>query len=194
MGKKFNLLSLSNTKLAKDGIATFNLPAGRTCPGAGECRRYCYACKGNFVFPAVRAAHARNLAATKRTYTFFRDMLTDIDRLVQRAGRKRVRIRIHSSGDFYDQQYLDTWVAIMASRPKVQFYCYTKSLHLKWGVADQLPNFSRTQSMGGKFDTLAMPDKSVTRVAKIAPTRFNKSDLAAFKAMKRNNNILLGVH
>lgn len=65
------LLTNSNRNLARDRIWTWTLPALaarlpdgrtiRTCPSAGICAQACYARVGAYMFPAVKAAHVRNL-------------------------------------------------------------------------------------------------------------------------------------
>jgi len=60
--KTIHIWTFRNSKLAKDQIVSFNLPAGLTCPGAGICAKICYAKKHKFLFPSVKQAYARNLA------------------------------------------------------------------------------------------------------------------------------------
>ena len=59
-------------------------------------------------------------------------------------------IRIHDSGDFYSQAYLNNWIEIAGAFPKKTFYAYTKSIHLDFS---RLPkNFKIVQSFGGLLD------------------------------------------
>ena len=44
-------LTTGNTKLANEGIAAFSLPEVYTCPGAGDCKKYCYARYGLMLLP-----------------------------------------------------------------------------------------------------------------------------------------------
>lgn len=175
----------TNSKLRKDKIVAFNLPAIKTCPGAGECKRYCYARKGRYVFPVVKAAHARNYeAALKPTF---------VDAMDQALCRSRAKyVRLHTSGDFFSQAYLDMWVSIMRNHPEKRFYCYSKSLHLDWSCADALSNFARTQSVGGKYDREIRSDISRTYVVPMAnKTEFDQSDMKAALAMFNGHNVIL---
>lgn len=109
-----------NRKLSKGRIGVFNLPASRgvcgvVCPG-------CYAKRAQ-IYPVVRRFRGRNLRAARRP-DFADKMVAEI-----RAARDQVSaIRVHESGDFISQQYVDAWAAIARQLPGVQFYAYTKKL------------------------------------------------------------------
>lgn len=128
------LLSKGNHKLPSD-IAIWNLPRGTTCPGATEqCKKYCYAFKAERLYKAVPAFRKRNLELSRRD---------DFPQLViakLRKMRTLRAVRIHESGDFYNQEYLDKWVKVARACPKIIFTAYTKSLHLDFTAFKKLPN------------------------------------------------------
>lgn len=145
-----------NSKIKKSEKRTFNfgIPAYqsntglKTCPNAGACAKGCYALAGAYRFSNVAQAFERRLAATQ-VDAFVDQMLADIDK--QRAER----IRIHDSGDFYNEEYLDRWLRIMQARPEVEFYAYTKMVSLFKKRAKDLPkNFTVIYSFGGTEDRL----------------------------------------
>ena len=145
-----------NSKIKKSAKRTFNfgIPAYlsstglKTCPNAGACAKGCYALAGAYRFSNVAQAFERRLKATL-TDEFIPAMLADIDK--QRAER----VRIHDSGDFYDEAYLDRWLEIIQARPNVEFYAYTKMVSLFKKRADDLPkNFTVIYSYGGTEDKL----------------------------------------
>lgn len=72
-------------------------------------------------------------------------------------------VRIHDSGDFFSQDYLDAWKAIAAAFPSVIFYAYTKSLHLDIET-DKPLNLRITQSLGGKYDERINLERSHSRI------------------------------
>jgi hypothetical protein len=74
-------------------------------------------------------------------------------------NRKEKYVRIHESGDFYNQEYLDHWKWIAILNPRKKFYAYTKSFHLKFGHNHLIPNLRIIQSYGSKWDHLIDPDK-----------------------------------
>ncbi len=151
-----NYLSANNSKLKRAGIYAWGIPAYqasngfRTCPGASACIAGCYAKQGFFVMPVVRQAQEDRLALSKKGWTF----IDTIDDEIKR--RKVSKLRVHDSGDFYSQRYLDAWLEIMRRNPRTKFYAYTKMIPLfdllkfKGRMPD---NFKVIYSFGGKFDS-----------------------------------------
>jgi len=143
---KLKLLT-SNSKLKKDNIFNFDIPAYRsntgliTCPMAKDCIANCYARQGTYLISNVKAKHEANLAASL-TDDFVLDMVIEV------IETKANIIRIHSAGDFYSAEYIAKWISIMESLPHVIFYAYTKSFVMFDGLV--LPaNFKMIQSVGG---------------------------------------------
>ena len=140
--------------MKKASLKTYNfdLPAIKTCPFADKCKVYCYATKGFYQMPSVKAKFERNLEASKLD-NFVSEIQKDIDLLKEKG--KIDAIRIHSSGDFYNENYLDKWIEIIANNQDIVFYAYTKSLpyfnnpELKYS-----DNFKVIFSEGGKYDHL----------------------------------------
>jgi len=149
-------LLTQNSKLKSTSKATglrvfnFGIPAQDTCIWAGDCKKYCYASKGAYIWSNVKPAFERRLEATKQD-NFPQVMIDEITR------RKADVIRIHDSGDFYSREYLHKWFKVMDSMPHVKFYAYSKSLPLLDGI--KLPaNFTLIKSEGGKRDDLINAD------------------------------------
>jgi hypothetical protein len=125
------LLSVgSNIKMAKK-IGLFNLPAKLTCPGkTQECERICYAQKAERCYPSAKAKRQENFEESGSPLF--------VDRMVREiTDLKLTQVRIHESGDFYNQGYLDKWIAIAKAHPSVSFLAFTKSFHLDF---TQAPN------------------------------------------------------
>lgn len=115
-----SMLSLGNTKLG-EGIWTFSLPAGSTCPGRTElCSSLCYAKKGRYVFGGVKDKHLSNLAETRKK-SFVTLMNYEL-----RVKRPRF-VRVHAAGDFYSIAYVGKWMSILIANPDTIFYMYTRS-------------------------------------------------------------------
>jgi hypothetical protein len=151
-----------NRELKEIGVWNWTLPAlgarlddGRTvltCPNAGACASLCYARNGTYLFPKVKAAHARNLKRVLDNLDGWRvDMIAEARK--RAAGRY---VRIHDSGDFFDDAYLAAWIEIAAAVPETTFYAYTKEVsRFKRMVEGRAPsNFKWLYSMGGKEDHL----------------------------------------
>ena len=148
-------LLTQNSKLKKTSklnnlrVYNFGIPAQDTCIWAGECKKYCYASKGAYIWSNVKPAFQRRYETTKQD-NFPQLMIAEIKK------KKATHVRIHDSGDFYSREYIQKWFKVMDSMPEVIFYAYSKSLPLFDGV--RLPkNFILIKSEGGKRDDLINP-------------------------------------
>lgn len=175
-----------NSELRRDRIWNWTLPASTTvlpdgrrvncCPAADGCILLCYARTGTYRFPQVVAAHQRNLqrvlddlngwsqemidelsARRFRPSGVARDLSLDLDEWAARwAGTGGAAVRIHDAGDFFSDEYLETWLEIARTVPDVLFYAYTKEIsRFRALVEDQAPeNFRWCYSLGGRYDHL----------------------------------------
>lgn len=180
------MLLTQNSKLKltskSTGLKVFNfgIPAQSTCLWAGECKKFCYASKGAYIWGNVKPAFQRRLEVTKRD-DFPQVMITEI------VKRKADVIRIHDSGDFYSREYLHKWFKVMESLPNIKFYAYSKSLPLFKG--EKLPaNFTLIKSEGGKRDDLI--DPSIDRHARIFKT---EAELIASGYANASKNDLIAI-
>jgi len=125
-------ISFGNRKLPKDTLI-FNIPARVTCPGRTElCGGACYALKAEKMYMAVLPARQGNFEASREN-SFIADMIT----VIYKSSHKIKRVRVHESGDFYNQRYLGSWFSIAREFPGITFYAYTKSFHLDFkGLPD----------------------------------------------------------
>lgn len=169
-------LLTQNREMKKIGAWNWSLPAwagrlpdGRTfnaCPSAGICAKACYARHGTYTWPVVRARHQQNLM-------FVLDDLPGWEAaMTAELGAARFRgtwVRIHDSGDFFTDRYLEAWLRVCRRRPATRFYAYTKEVSRFRAIAepDPPPNFLWAYSYGGKQDALLDPDTD--RVADVFP-------------------------
>lgn len=123
MTKKFEIM---RTFLLMPGNCTmpryvgiFNLPALSTCRPSEWCKKHCYANKGRFRFSNVRKAHGLRLTASLRDDFVSR-------RIAEIKKKHYTYIRIHISGDFYSEAYVDKWAAIARAFPDIIFRTNTK--------------------------------------------------------------------
>jgi len=149
-------LLTQNSKIKKSKVRTFNfgIPAYssttglKTCPNAGACAKGCYALAGAYRFSNVARAFEERLQATQAP-----SFETDMIQAIKKA--KAERVRIHDSGDFYSEAYLNRWYRIMRALPNVQFYAYTKMVNMLKAYEDVQPrNFTVVFSFGGTEDKL----------------------------------------
>lgn len=156
-----------NAKLDKS-IYILSLPAGFSCKGALKCLSTanrktgkikdgkhtefrCYAASQEAMYPSVRESRWKNFDLLKKAKT-----KKDIEKLILESLPKDAKIvRLHSSGDFYSQDYFDAWLSVAKQKPDVIFYAYTKSLNYWEKMINEIPsNFKLTASEGGKNDNL----------------------------------------
>ena len=134
-----SLLKWQNSKLRQQFI--FTLPAGmptcnRICPG-------CYALKAEVRFPAARDYRLRMLDASRQP-----DFATHIITELSTTRRSARTVRLHESGDFYSQSYIDSWVTIATALPAFTFYAFTKRLFdFDFSALSALPNFILINSL-----------------------------------------------
>ena len=158
-----------NSELRPLGVYNWTIPAlsavlpdGRrikTCPAAGVCATFCYARVNTYRFPAVLAAHTRNLQRVVDDLPGWRDdMIAELGARRYRGGKW---VRIHDAGDFFSDEYLEAWLEIARSVPDVMFYCYTREVErFRRLVEPAAPaNFLWVYSLGGKEDHLIDRDR-----------------------------------
>jgi len=101
-------------------IPTFSLPSNITCPNATDlCKKYCYARKAEVSYPNVLPSRIRNCLESEND-DFARVMIKWI------LKHKPKYFRIHESGDFYSQGYLDKWCMIAVFCKDTKFLAYTQ--------------------------------------------------------------------
>ena len=157
-----------NTKLKQEDIYKFSLPVLKTCPQAKDCKTFCYGLKGHYKTfkTSIDKAHQNNFRFSK-TINFSQAIELEIHK------RKIKTLRLHDTGDFYSQEYLDKWYNIAKFCHNTFFYAYTKSLHLDFTEFLSLPNTKIIQSFGGKLDSLIDLRKPHSAV-------FNKKELLEY--------------
>ncbi len=156
-----------NAKLDKK-IFTFSLLAGHSCPFASEClskinfktkklqdgpdtKFRCFSASSEALFPNVFNARKYNFDLLKKLKS-----KAEMAKLIIASLPKQATIvRIHVSGDFFNQNYFDAWIETAKKNPKVIFYAYTKSLPYWVARLNAIPeNFKLTASKGGRMDNL----------------------------------------
>jgi hypothetical protein len=149
--KLLGTFPIGNLKLHR--ILTLNLPTIYTCPGALDCIRWCYGTRPENRFPRTLRSRQRNLEMTKRQD--FSDILKVVISIAKNF--KVTIVRPHEAGDFYNQEYLNTWLTVMKLNQEMKFYAYTRSAHLDFTTKPK--NFNLLYSTGGKYDSM-IPDGS----------------------------------
>jgi hypothetical protein len=196
-GLKISQILTQNSKLKKTskennkrvfnfGISAYKTSTGKiVCPFAKDCIKFCYAQKGAYNFGNVKPLFEQRYNLTKSN-VFIKAINESI------KVKKVDVLRIHDSGDFYSNEYINKWLTIAKENKNVIFYAYTKSIPLfeKINLPD---NFIVIYSYGSKVDNLIDPDKH--RHSKIFDNEkqlisegyinASKNDLNAIKSNKK---------
>lgn len=165
-------------KYYQDKVYEFNIPAGHSCPRAVECLVKvnretgkmtngkdqifrCYAAQ-NERFPSTREMRWKNYDAIRSS--------DDIASLISASIPKNAkRIRIHGSGDFFNQEYFDAWLEVCRRHPDLLFWAFTKSIKYWVNRITEIPeNLIMQASWGGKEDH--MIDEHNLKSATVFPT------------------------
>lgn len=137
-----NPLKNGNGKLGKN-VLVFDLLAVHTCPVCRDCQKACYARMGQVRYPAV--FNSRFFNTWLAVYGF--DILYRLICEQLKRTKKRV-VRIHSSGEFFAQWYVDFWACIAFRFPNIKFYGYTKTRGIfDFSGIDDLPNVNIVDSI-----------------------------------------------
>lgn len=182
-------------------LFAFGLPAVKTCPFAGECKKVCYASVGNFGFPAVKNRLQDNLEFSK-SKTFVEDTIAELKALVKFANGIPVVIRLHDSGDFYNVDYVKAWFKIMKAVPEVQFYAYTKSFTLIEAAGTVPNNFKYIPSKGGVKDAalagracaVVVPEGTTQEGLPVGTVLGGKDDLENLRNYLSGKTVALAAH
>lgn len=159
--------SFGNAKIDKN-IAIFSLPAGHTCRFARDClsqadkntgkiidgkncRFRCYAASEEAMYPNARNSRWYNYDLLKEKKT-----IQELSDIIQNSlPFKRGILRIHSSGDFFSENYFLAWLNVALNNKSIIFYGYTKCSPFLVKYIKQIPtNFRFTVSKGGTRDDL----------------------------------------
>lgn len=130
-----------NTKLPFTAFGT--LPEF-TCPGAGECLKWCYSF-ASWRYPAAWARQLQNTVLLK-----FAPHV--VAHHFGRLGRDTI-LRLYVDGDLDSARTVAFWFDLLKGRPDLKVYGYSKSWALLWEFAreNELPdNYRLNLSSGGK--------------------------------------------
>lgn len=165
-------LSVGNEKLKKSSddlktVVAWGIPAGpETCPNAGACKNGCYAKSGRYMFANVRNKLNERLQLAQSD-DFIRIIDDEINYLKKKNAGKTLYVRVHDTGDFYNEEYALKWLAIARMNPDVKFYAYTKmiTMFMAYESFGRIPdNFRIIFSYGGIEDEYIPADKPHARI------------------------------
>ena len=118
-------------------VLVWNLPPVSCCPGASECLNYCYnADERTDKFPIDKWCINWFWTMHKP-----QEALMYMDKQIKSISNPV--IRIHSSGDFYSNEYICLWIELITRNPQAKFWAYTRS----WKITDLSANLGKLHSL-----------------------------------------------
>ncbi len=162
------LLKFSNGNAKLKGIPTISLLSGWACPFADKCFAKVDLVTGKIIdgpnqefrcFSATQENIFKNTRKQREhNFKLLRNLKSagSMAELIQASLPVKGKVvRLHVAGDFFNQNYFDSWMIVAKNNPSRIFYTYTKSLQFWVNRLGQIPdNFKLTASMGGKLDSL----------------------------------------
>ena len=177
----------------KSEIYSLGLPSGFSCPSALDCfakaPRHggklitklgtlfrCYSASQEVVFKNTRDMVWRNFDLLRNLSTD--EMITLINKSMAFIPSCKI-LRIHASGDFFNEKYFLAWCEVARQKPDIIFYAYTKSLNYWCNNLDTIPNNLRLiASRGGRYDNLIDEYNLLNAVVVYSEEMANKLNLA----------------
>jgi hypothetical protein len=148
---------VKNKKYYRGIVYEWNLPTGHTCPFALECLVKVNRETGKFdnkskAYRCYAASPERFPAVRNHRWANYEHVLNGNKPILPNDCKA---VRIHASGDFFNQKYFDMWLEVARENPNVEFWAYTKSLKYWINRINDIPNnLILTASAGGKNDEL----------------------------------------
>lgn len=127
--EKLFYISTGNMKM-NVGFLIWNLPTTKTCIGRTPmCEKICYAKKAERFYKNAILSRERNLDFVQNNPDWIDLLCAEIEKLSRKEKFKGF-FRLHESGDFFSQGYLDGWKEISRRFPSIKFLAFTKSFTL----------------------------------------------------------------
>jgi hypothetical protein len=184
----------------KSDIKIFNLPPVTTCPYAYDCQNVfkCYAISIEERLPSFKAHNEYNFNLLRKHHKSIDKMADLIDSSLPKAKI----IRIHSSGDFFNERYLKAWLKVARNNKNIIFYAYTTSIPFWINNLDEinsLKNFKLIASLGTnnqdylikkynlQFSKVVYSENEAKKLN--LPVDYNEK-----LAISQNNNFALVIH
>ena len=136
---RFKLTNNSKVRFRANHCNTFSLKQGDpleggTCPGmtegAGGCAEKCYDKNLRKLYKAYASVedHNTQIIIDKPAHEVYTIIKNSVVYWLLDEGHKDPYFRIHTGGDFYNEEYTECWAKVMLEHPEVRFWAYTRSL------------------------------------------------------------------
>ena len=188
---------IAGKRVVNFGIPAYKSETGKvTCPFADKCIKYCYARKGSFKWPNTVNAYERRYRIAQSP---------DFETIINAALvlQNPHYVRVHDSGDYFSEKYMNRWFSIMRENPNIKFYSYTNNVLMMKHYEGEIPdNFDYILSTDGKqryhvdkhTDRHAVIFKTLNELEQAGYVNASENDLLATRWHNSNNKIGLIKH
>ncbi len=173
---QYSVFTIGNSKLP---FISFSVLPGVTCPGAGECLKFCYSFRA-WRYPAAFMRQCQNTLLMR----FNRDAITNALSGIVAKMPQGFDMRLYVDGDFSSVSDVTYWFDVLNQNPTIRAYGYSKSFDAILTYAGAWPtNYQLNISGGHNAD-----DATVNRVKALPITRGEFIAVSIGRKIKSNDH------
>lgn len=173
---QYSVFTIGNSKLP---FISFSVLPGVTCPGAGECLKFCYSFRA-WRYPAAFMRQCQNTILMR----FNRDAITDALATMSAKMPDGFDMRLYVDGDFASTSDVAYWFELLNQNPTIRAYGYSKSFDAILAYAGAWPSNYQLNISGGHNAN----DATVNRVKALPITRGEFIAVSIGRKIKSNDH------
>ena len=173
---QYSVFTIGNSKLP---FISFSVLPGVTCPGAGECLKFCYSFRA-WRYPAAFMRQCQNTILMR----FNQDAITDALSGIVAKMPDGFDMRLYVDGDFASTSDVTYWFELLNQNPTIRAYGYSKSFAAILGFTGAWPTNYQLNISGGHNAN----DATVNRVKALPITRGEFIAVSIGRKIKSNDH------
>ena len=173
---QYSVFTIGNSKLP---FISFSVLPGVTCPGAGECLKFCYSFRA-WRYPAAFMRQCQNTILMR----FNRDAITDALSDIVTKMPDGFDMRLYVDGDFASTSDVTYWFELLNQNPTIRAYGYSKSFDAILAYKGAWPTNYQLNISGGHNSN----DATVARVKALPITRGEFIAVSIGRKIKSNDH------
>ena len=173
---QYSVFTIGNSKLP---FISFSVLPGVTCPGAGECLKFCYSFRA-WRYPAAFMRQCQNTILMR----FNRDAITNALSGIVAKMPDGFDMRLYVDGDFASTSDVTYWFELLNQNPTIRAYGYSKSFDAILGFTGAWPTNYQLNISGGHNSN----DATVARVKALPITRGEFIAVSIGRKIKSNDH------
>lgn len=173
---QYSVFTIGNSKLP---FISFSVLPGVTCPGAGECLKFCYSFRA-WRYPAAFMRQCQNTILMR----FRRDAITNALADIVSKMPDGFDMRLYVDGDFASTSDVTYWFELLNQNPTIRAYGYSKSFDAILGFTGAWPTNYQLNISGGHNANAS----TVNRVKALPITRGEFIAVSIGRKIKSNDH------